>query len=96
MRPTGPAIGLMEGFNIGTQQVELKDEDILLLYTDGITEAMNAQGEQFGPERLAKLIRSSTGLTAQELANAVLLTVSDFAGGKSFVDDITIIACKVG
>ena len=96
LRPTGPAIGLMEGFNIGTKQVELMDDDILLLYTDGITEAMNAQGEQFGTERLARLIKDNTHLTAQELANSILLTVSDFGDGKNFVDDITIIACKVG
>lgn len=96
LRPTGPAIGLMEGFNIGTEQVELRDEDILLLYTDGITEAMNAQGEQFGNERLARLIRDNTDLTAQELANAILLTVNEFTGDKNFVDDISIITCKVG
>jgi sigma-B regulation protein RsbU (phosphoserine phosphatase) len=96
LRPTGPAIGLMERFNVRAEQVELKDEDILLLYTDGISEAMNPQGEQFGAERLAKLVRDNTDLTAQELANAVLLTVSDFADGKSFADDITIIASKVG
>jgi len=96
LRPTGPAIGLMERFNIGTQQVELKDDDILLLYTDGITEAMNAQGEQYGPDRLGKLVRDNTVLTAQELANTVLVTVTNFADGKSFIDDITIIACKVG
>jgi sigma-B regulation protein RsbU (phosphoserine phosphatase) len=96
LRPTGPAIGLMEGFNVRAEQVELKDEDILLLYTDGITEAMNSQGEQFGPERLAKLVKENTGLSAQELANALLVTVTDFSDGKSFIDDITIIASKVG
>jgi sigma-B regulation protein RsbU (phosphoserine phosphatase) len=96
LRPTGPAIGLMEGFIIGTEDIELKDDDILLLYTDGITEALNSQGEQFGSERLAKLIQKNTALSAQELANAILLEVTDFSDGKSFVDDITIITCKVG
>jgi sigma-B regulation protein RsbU (phosphoserine phosphatase) len=96
LSPTGPAIGLMEGFNVRTQQIELKDDDILLLYTDGITEAVNGRGEQFGTERLAKLVRTNTGLSAQELANSVLLTVSDFAEGKSFIDDITIITSKIG
>jgi sigma-B regulation protein RsbU (phosphoserine phosphatase) len=96
LSPTGPAIGLMEGFNVRTEQVELKDDDILLLYTDGITEAMNAKGEQFGTERLATLVKTNTGLSAQDLANSVLLTVSDFAEGKSFNDDITIITSKIG
>ena len=86
----------MEKFNVGTQEVELKDEDILLLYTDGITEASNSQGEQFGAGRLAEVVRQHTELTAQELANTILLRASDFTGGKSFVDDITIIATKVG
>ena len=96
LRPTGPAIGLMEGFNVRTEEVELKDEDILLLYTDGITEAMNSQGEQFGTQRLARLVKKIPNLSAQELANALLVTVSDFAEGKSFIDDISIIASRVG
>ena len=96
LRPTGPAIGLMEGFNVRTEEVELKDDDILLLYTDGITEAMNSQGEQFGTERLARLVEENTALSAQELANKLLVTVSEFAEGKSFIDDISIIASKVG
>jgi len=96
LQPTGPAIGLMEGFDIGTEQLELKDKDILLLYTDGITEATNAKGEPFGAGRLAKLVQENTDRTAQELANSILLSVSDFADGKSFVDDITITTFKVG
>ena len=57
---------------------------------------MDAQGEQFGTERLAKLIQGNTDLTVQELANAILLAASNFAEGKIFTDDITIITCKVG
>lgn len=96
LQPTGPAIGLMEKFNVGMQEVELKDEDILLLYTDGITEASNPQGEQFGAGRLADVVRQNTQLTAHELANTLLLKVNDFTGVKGFVDDITIVASKVG
>lgn len=96
LRPTGPAIGLMEGFMVRTEEVQLNDDDILLLYTDGITEAMNSHGEQFGTARLAALVRENTGLSAQDLANALLLKVSDFADSKSFVDDITIITSKIG
>jgi phosphoserine phosphatase RsbU/P len=96
LRPTGPAIGLMEGFNVRTEQVELKSDDILLLYTDGITEAMNSQGEQFGTQRLARLVEENTRLSAQELANKLLVTVSEFAEGKSFIDDISIVASRVG
>jgi serine phosphatase RsbU (regulator of sigma subunit) len=86
----------MEKFNVGTQQVELEDADILLLYTDGITEASNLKGEQFGSDRLADVVRGHTDLTPQELANTLLTQVSDFSGNKGFVDDITVVASKVG
>jgi sigma-B regulation protein RsbU (phosphoserine phosphatase) len=55
LRPTGPAIGLKEGFTICREDIRLEPGDILLLYTDGITEATNHQGILWGEDRLADI-----------------------------------------
>lgn len=95
LRPTGPAVGLPETFSIQEQQFACSLGDVLLFYTDGVTEATNAREEAFGPERLAKLVRQSAGLPAQILLRAVRWALYDFIGERPLEDDITLIACKI-
>jgi sigma-B regulation protein RsbU (phosphoserine phosphatase) len=68
--------------------------DVLLLYTDGVTEAMNPQRELFGDERLAAVLRGNHHRGPQEIINAVLAAVTAFAGGQSQADDITMVVIK--
>jgi sigma-B regulation protein RsbU (phosphoserine phosphatase) len=53
--PTGAAIGLVEEAEFAEKTIELHEEDLLVLYTDGVTEAVNLQNQEFGRERLIKL-----------------------------------------
>jgi phosphoserine phosphatase RsbU/P len=92
--PTGAAIGLAESFELGARTVALSQGDILLLYTDGVTEATNRRAEAFSRERLAALVRQNAGLPAQELLRAVREALNDFIGGEDLEDDITLLACK--
>ena len=73
------------------QQFEIAPEDALVLYTDGITEAVNAEGEQFGRDRLAKAIAASGSLTASAKLSFILKELRTFAAGVPFDDDITLI-----
>lgn len=95
LQPTGAAIGLIEEFQITTETVRLGQGDILLLYTDGITEAMNVAEDQFGGERLADLVRREAGLPAKELVQAVRQQVQAFTGDQPLADDTTIVAGKI-
>ncbi|MEO8355049.1 MAG: PP2C family protein-serine/threonine phosphatase [Chloroflexota bacterium] len=96
LKPTGAAIGLMEEYRLQQESVQLREGDILLLYTDGIIEALDPQGtEQFGYERLAEVIQQNEVLPASELAQKIRQSLNDFTQGSVLVDDVTLVICKV-
>ena len=73
------------------QQFEIAPEDAIVLYTDGITEAVNSEGEQFGKHRLAQAIEASGALSASAKLAFILKELQAFAGDVPFDDDITLI-----
>jgi sigma-B regulation protein RsbU (phosphoserine phosphatase) len=95
LHPTGAAIGLVEGAQFGTETVKLASGDVLVLYTDGLTEATNLQGEEFGQERLVELVRYGRYRSAQELVRIVRQGLHEFAHGQPLADDTTLIVCQV-
>ena len=95
LKPTGAAVGLMEYFNVKPASVQLMDGDIVILYTDGIVEAMNEQEEMFGFERLQDLVQSSQAPDAESLLKQILDTVNEFAGQAEQHDDLTAIVINV-
>jgi len=96
LKPTGAAVGLMEYFNVRPESFQLLAGDILLLYTDGVTEAFDPQGgEQFGFERLAEVIRQNKNLPAEGLTNKIREALTDFTQGALLEDDVTLVASRV-
>jgi sigma-B regulation protein RsbU (phosphoserine phosphatase) len=95
LRPTGAAIGLVEEALFAEKTVELRKEDLLVLYTDGITEAVNLQNQEFGRERLETLIRQVERLPAREVIQKIRLSLEEFSEGKPLADDTTIVICKI-
>jgi sigma-B regulation protein RsbU (phosphoserine phosphatase) len=95
LHPTGPAIGLMEGFIMHTEEVQLEPGDILLLYTDGVTEAANQEGILLNSDGLADVIRPNTDLSAEQLIQKVLRALKDFTNGSPLADDVTLVVSKV-
>jgi len=78
------------------EKIQLEHGDILVLYTDGITEAMNDKGEQFGIDRLRELLSDTERPSAQTLSNSILASVRAFTIKKEFKDDATIVVVKLG
>ena len=76
------------------QQFEMAPEDALVLYTDGITEAVNSEGEQFGRERLAKAVAAAGAVPAAARLKFIRKEVKAFIGDVPFDDDITIIVLQ--
>jgi sigma-B regulation protein RsbU (phosphoserine phosphatase) len=95
LHPTGPAIGLMEGFGVHLEQVQLSPGDTLVLYTDGLTEAMNAQNEQFGLDRLSDVVRENHDRSPEQIIQRVLETLTGFTGGAPLIDDATMVVSRV-
>jgi sigma-B regulation protein RsbU (phosphoserine phosphatase) len=96
LQPTGAAIGLIEDFTLSEGKITLSDGDILVFYTDGVTEAINPHEEQFDNHRLELLVRQNAGLAAQPLLRVLWQALLDFTDGHPLDDDTTILVCKIG
>ena len=73
----------------------LEAGDLLLLYTDGLTEAADAAGEEFGEARIEALAREHAGATAAELIQILFERIDRFTGAAAQHDDMTIVAARV-
>jgi sigma-B regulation protein RsbU (phosphoserine phosphatase) len=92
---TAPAIGLAEHYFPKTETVALASGDVLLLYTDGLTEALNDEMEQFGQERLAEFMRNAADLSASDVLQVVREGIRAHSGDVPLADDLTLVALKV-
>jgi sigma-B regulation protein RsbU (phosphoserine phosphatase) len=89
---TGPPLGLrmFKDLTWERRDVQLAPGDVLVLYTDGITEAQDHQEELFDEERLLEVIQANLGRSAQDIQDAILEEVHDFVGEAPQFDDITL------
>ena len=94
LSPTGAAVGVMEEYTLRSESILLQPEDVLLLYTDGVTELADPAREFFGPDRLADLVAANAGLSAQDLVSVLRKGLGDFNPTASPDDDLTIVAAK--
>lgn len=93
----GPNVpfGFQEAATYRQESAELGEGDVLLFYSDGLTEARNAEGEFFGVERLARLVKQERSLAPAELLEAVRSAAVNFSGGAVFADDLTCVAARI-
>ena len=93
------ALGLDEGelFSsiIEENTVSLSSGDVLVFYTDGITEAMNVRDEEYGEERLMKCISDNSHLPSKQMVDQITADVNHFAGTQPQHDDITLVVMRV-
>jgi serine phosphatase RsbU (regulator of sigma subunit) len=90
----GIVLGIFDEIELEEGQVQLAPGDILLLYTDGITEAMDSARQQFGQTRLAEVLAGQAGSTAERVIESVVGTVRGFAGDNLYADDLTLLILK--
>ncbi len=93
-RPQGPIAGVISGIEYGMARNRLAPGDILLAYTDGVTEAHDSAKCLFGEERLLDALRAARPTHAADALHAVHAAVEAFAGDAPQSDDITIIAVR--
>jgi serine phosphatase RsbU (regulator of sigma subunit) len=100
LKPRGPAIGIPlideKGFarRLKEDKVRFKQGDVLFLYTDGITEAMNSRDEQFGEERIISIMKQAGNLNVFGIKEQLLVSLKNFTGGTPQSDDITFVLLK--
>jgi sigma-B regulation protein RsbU (phosphoserine phosphatase) len=90
----GPPVGLLRGISYETQRVAFRPGDTLLLFSDGVTEAWNAQGEDYGDDHLKSEFGSAGDATAAKVVDFIRESVSKFLGTAHASDDITLLAVR--
>lgn len=90
----GIALGVMPGAKYTSQTVVLAPDDTVLLYTDGVTDAQNVNGERFGLGRLCDIFAGSPPVSAHEATERVFRAAREFAGDAPQFDDLTCLALR--
>lgn len=91
----GLIIGVRKGEIFEEKKIQMQKGDILLLYTDGITEALNSADEQFGIARLCSSLNARHTESPQSIIDAIIMEVAAFTGTTAMEDDVTMIVMKV-
>jgi len=91
---TGIAIGVLDDSKYTQDTVQMAQNDLLILYTDGITEAENARLEMFGLERLKEVILASHTVSSKDIIDEILNAVRAFTGDQPQSDDITLMVIR--
>lgn len=91
----GLVAGAFEHAAYEQETVQMKPNDLLFLYTDGLSEALNVQGEEFGANRIMDTLRSIATLSAEQIRDVVARRVKDWCAGMSLYDDLTFVVMKV-
>ena len=86
--------GVMQGVVFRLHEIEMPENSTMMLYTDGVTEAANETEEQFGDERVDRLLLETANNSAEEICEQVLNELNTFKGSAPQADDITIVVTK--
>jgi len=95
LRQDGIAMGVIPEMVINEEGVTLKPGDLVVMYTDGVTEAFNDELEEFGEERLKEVARTCCFLPAGEVIQRILSAIHAFTGTTPQSDDITLVVLRV-
>ncbi len=90
----GTVLGPFPEWSYEQGEAELRPGDRVVLFTDGVTEVRNSEGEEFGEDRLIELLVRNPGLDAEQTQQLVMAEVASFSGG-NFLDDATLIVLSV-
>ena len=94
LEPTGGILGIVEDQSFTVENVNMGPGDVLVLYTDGITEAQNGHAELYGEDRLWDIIDQHAHGTAEDISQAILDSVMTFSEDANYSDDKTLVVIK--
>jgi phosphoserine phosphatase RsbU/P len=91
----GTVLGVFCDTEFEEEEIELRSGDTLVAFTDGLIEARSPLGEEFGEDRLVKVLQENAGLPAAEIESRILRTVEDWTADAEQEDDLTLVILKV-
>jgi sigma-B regulation protein RsbU (phosphoserine phosphatase) len=92
----GPIVGLFEGALFEEETVTLSPGDVLLVFSDGVSEALSAEGEEYGEERIIATAHRHPGASPNDMLQAIFADVRTFTKGAPQSDDITALVLRYG
>lgn len=98
LRSRGRPLGILDSAThgpFGEGRIQLQVGDMVILYTDGVVEAINENQEEFGMERFKKAIAQNYLLPAQDIVKKIYETVREFSGTEGLYDDFTLLVVKI-
>ena len=90
----GPAVGIVPNVQYDSKRINLEPQDLIFLYTDGITESQNPQEEEFGEAGVVSFLMNNRNVTMEELSELLEKTIRDFVHGAPPLDDSTMVLVK--
>jgi sigma-B regulation protein RsbU (phosphoserine phosphatase) len=90
----GPVLGLLPGLTYQERRCQINAGDVLVIYSDGVTEATNLNGQEFGEERLIDVLMQHKDRSAEETLKAVNLALEEFVASAAPADDITLVVVR--
>lgn len=91
----GPVLGMMPVARYSSGEIALARGDLLVVFSDGVLEATNRQGEEFGEERLAQTVQRHQDLSPRQICDAILADISKFLAGLRPHDDLTLLVLRL-
>ena len=95
LREGGIVLGFLGDRSFNQATVAFQPGDLLVCYTDGVTEAMNQNEEEYGEERFVELLRSVADQPLKQIKCAVLESIEKFTGSNEFADDVTLLLARI-
>lgn len=94
LQTVGIVLGFLDDFEFAEAKIKMNQGDVLVVISDGISEAMNENEEEYGEEKLEKLITENKNLSADKIAELIIESVNNYSGTLPQSDDITLIVIK--
>jgi len=91
----GLPLGIKRDADYREGRTQLLHGDVLVIYSDGVTEAMSPSGEEFGPTRITETLKTIASLSADQIRDVVVRRVKEWCAGMSLYDDLTFVVMKV-
>jgi phosphoserine phosphatase RsbU/P len=94
LEPAGTPLGMFSDGGYRSEKFNLDPGDLLLIYTDGVSEARNREDEEYGEERIVEALRRGTSVSAREAVESCFQELAKFVGGAALTDDLTVMAIQ--
>jgi len=94
LRGHGLPLGVVDSVVIEEHEMQLESGDIVVFYTDGVTEAFNDADEMYGNDRLRYTVAGAQNLGAQQVLDSIIQSVQAFSGSREQMDDLTMVVLR--